>query len=51
MSSWDTRQSSMNEGVMLLADEASQNLMGGEYFHFKRGLKLELPEGCMGKHQ
>ena len=31
----------VNEGMTFWTDEPSQNLMGGEYFHFKKGVKKQ----------
>ena len=31
----------VNEGMTFLTDEPSQNLMGGEYFHFEKGVEKQ----------
>ena len=39
MSEMGTPLIKVNEGMTFWTDEPSQNLMGGEYFHFKKGLR------------
>ena len=47
MSEMGTPLIKVNEGMTFWTDEPSQNLMGGEYFHFKKGLRNKRVYVCI----